>query len=75
MSNLILETKNLSKKFGKQLIVDSVSLKIKRNSIYGILGQNGAGKTTILKMIMGLLKPTGLRVKLGDMNILQKSAH
>ena len=53
MSNLILETKNLSKKFGKQLIVDSVSLKIKRNSIYGILGQNGAGKTTILKMIMG----------------------
>ena len=41
MSNLILETKNLSKKFGKQLIVDSVSLKIKRNSIYGILGQNG----------------------------------
>ena len=59
MSNLILETKNLSKKFGKQLIVDSVSLKIKRNSIYGILGQNGAGKTTILKMIMGLLKPTG----------------
>ena len=58
MSNLILETKNLSKKFGKQLIVDSVSLKIKRNSIYGILGQNGAGKTTILKMIMGLLKPT-----------------
>lgn len=58
MSDLILETKALSKKFGKQYAVDNVSLKIKRNTIYGLLGPNGAGKTTTLKMIMGLLRPT-----------------
>lgn len=58
MSDWILETKALSKKFGKQYAVDHVSLKIKRNTIYGLLGPNGAGKTTTLKMIMGLLRPT-----------------
>lgn len=58
MSDLILETKTLSKKFGNQYAVDNVSLKIKRNTIYGLLGPNGAGKTTILKMITGLLRPT-----------------
>ncbi|EGO2802150.1 lantibiotic protection ABC transporter ATP-binding protein [Enterococcus faecalis] len=58
MNGLILETKNLSKKFGKQSAVNKVSLQIKRNSVYGLLGPNGAGKTTSLKMIIGLLRPT-----------------
>lgn len=58
MHDLILETKGLSKQFGKQLAVNEVSLQIKRNSVYGLLGPNGAGKTTTLKMIVGLLRPT-----------------
>ncbi|GAB6085016.1 lantibiotic protection ABC transporter ATP-binding protein [Alkaliphilus crotonatoxidans] len=58
MNDLILETNNLSKQFGKQLAVNEVSIQIKRNSIYGLLGPNGAGKTTTLKMIIGLLRPT-----------------
>lgn len=58
MNDFILETKDLSKKFGNQTAVDNISLKIKYNSSYGLLGQNGAGKTTILKMIVELLKPT-----------------
>ena len=57
--DLILETKDLSKQFGKQTAVHKVSLQIRRNSIYGLLGPNGAGKTTTLKMIVGLLRPTG----------------
>lgn len=58
MNDLMLETNNLSKQFGKQLAVNEVSIQIKRNSIYGLLGPNGAGKTTTLKMIIGLLRPT-----------------
>lgn len=58
MEDLILETKNLSKKYGAQTAVNDVSLKIVRNSIYGLLGPNGAGKSTTLKMIVGFLRPT-----------------
>lgn len=58
MENLILETTNLTKKYGQQLAVNDISLQIKRNSIYGLLGPNGAGKSTTLKLIVGLLHPT-----------------
>lgn len=58
MDKLILETKNLTKSFGKQKAVDSISLKIKENSIYGLLGPNGAGKSTTLKMITGMIHKT-----------------
>ena len=58
MRDLILETKNLSKKYGQQMAVENISLQIKRNTIYGLLGPNGAGKSTILKMIRGLMRPT-----------------
>lgn len=59
MKDLILETKNLSKQYGSQMAVRSVSLQIERGSIYGLLGPNGAGKSTTLKMLVGLLRPTG----------------
>ena len=42
MENLILETQNLCKEFGSQKAVDNISLQIKRNSIYGLLGPKGA---------------------------------
>lgn len=58
MDKLILETKNLTKTFGKQKAVNSISLKIKENSIYGLLGPNGAGKSTTLKMITGMIHKT-----------------
>ena len=58
MDKLILETKNLTKTFGKQKAVDSISLKIKEDSIYGLLGPNGAGKSTTLKMITGMIHKT-----------------
>lgn len=58
MDKLILETKNLTKTFGKQKAVDSISLNIKENSIYGLLGPNGAGKSTTLKMITGMIHKT-----------------
>ncbi len=55
---MILKTTNLTKRFKQQTAVNNVSLNIERNSVYGLLGANGAGKSTILKMISGILKPT-----------------
>lgn len=56
--DIILETTNLCKKFGKQTAVNDLSLQIERNSVYGLLGPNGAGKSTTLKMIVGMLRPS-----------------
>ncbi|PEP90434.1 bacitracin ABC transporter ATP-binding protein [Bacillus toyonensis] len=53
-----LETSDLTKIYNSTKIVDSVSLHLTKGEIYGLLGKNGAGKTTIIRMIMGLLKPT-----------------
>ena len=51
-------TENLTKKFGDFTAVDSISFDVKRGEIFGFLGANGAGKTTAMKMLCGLLKPT-----------------
>lgn len=56
MSDYILETRNLTKKFKNQTAVSNVSLAIRRNTIFGLLGPNGAGKSTTLKMITGIMK-------------------
>ena len=56
--DLLLKTEDLTKKFGKQFVVNSISINVKKNSIYGLVGPNGAGKSTTLKMLTGSLKPT-----------------
>ena len=53
----LLSTDCLTKKFKNQTAVDKVSLHIRKGEIYGLIGKNGAGKTTFLKMISGLSKP------------------
>ncbi|SFC25598.1 ABC-2 type transport system ATP-binding protein [Bacillus sp. 491mf] len=58
MSEMILETKNLCKTFQKQRVVQDISISVPKHSIYGLLGANGAGKSTTLKMITGMLAPT-----------------
>lgn len=59
MSEIILQTHELKKVYGKQVAVGGIDLKVERGAIYGLIGKNGAGKTTTLKMIGGLAKPTG----------------
>ena len=49
---------NLSKKYGKTLVVDDLNLSIRSGEIVGFLGLNGAGKTTTMRMLLGLIKPT-----------------
>ncbi|MGA3007148.1 MAG: ABC transporter ATP-binding protein [Opitutaceae bacterium] len=56
-SSLACETRGLQKRFGAQIAVDGLDLRVPRGLLYGFLGPNGAGKTTSLRMITGLLKP------------------
>lgn len=63
MDNFIIETLNLTKVYGEQTVVNKVNLHVKKGRIYGLLGRNGAGKTTIMKMIMGLTSITSGEVK------------
>lgn len=56
MNPLAIETRELSYHFGHQKVVDKLSLKIEKGSIYGFLGPNGAGKTTTIKLLLNLLK-------------------
>ena len=53
-----IETRGLGRKFGKFEAVKNVSLRVPRGTVFGLLGVNGAGKSTIIKMIMGHLRPT-----------------
>jgi ABC-2 type transport system ATP-binding protein len=58
MSELIIETKNLKKIYGDKAAVDGIDLAVERGSIHGFLGRNGSGKTTTIKMLLGLTHPT-----------------
>ena len=69
MKNYIIETKNLTKVYGEQTVVNSVNLHIEKGSIYGLLGRNGAGKTTIMKMKLGLTDISNGEVSVFNQNI------
>lgn len=63
MKNLVIETKQLTKVYGEQTAVHSINLHVEKGRIYGLLGRNGAGKTTIMKMILGLTSVTSGEVE------------
>ena len=58
MIGLAIDTHELTKKFDDKTVVDHISLQVKRGSVFGFLGANGSGKTTMIRMICGLLTPT-----------------
>ena len=63
-AELSIETRGLSKRFGHQLAVDGVDLAVPRGSVFGFLGPNGSGKTTTIRMMLGLAAATGGSVRL-----------
>jgi ABC-2 type transport system ATP-binding protein len=65
-----IAVEHLTKRFGKVLAVDDLSLQVFPKEIFGILGSNGAGKTTTLKVICGLLRPDGGRVEVAGIDVL-----
>ncbi len=58
MSDYVIETDHLTKKYNSQVSVDSLNLHVPKGKIYGLLGRNGAGKTTTMKLLLNLVKPT-----------------
>ena len=55
---VILKTKDLTKKYGDKVVVDNLNIEIKKGEIFGLLGPNGAGKSTTMNMICEVIKPT-----------------
>ena len=68
MSDMILETRNLTKKYKNMCALDNVSISLKKNHIYGFIGENGAGKSTFMKIVSGLIFPTS-----GDYSLMGES--
>lgn len=67
MSNQIVRTFGLSKRYGDSLSVSNLDMTVSEGKIYGFLGPNGAGKSTTLKMLLGLVRPSG-----GEIDIFGK---
>jgi len=58
MTDIVLETQSLTKYYGNQLALDHLDVQIPRGCVCGFIGRNGAGKTTAIKLFLGLLNPT-----------------
>ena len=64
-----IETRDLTRRFGRRLAVDAVSMTVPDKAVYGFLGRNGAGKTTTLKMLLGLIRPSGGTAFVGGVDV------
>lgn len=64
MGEYVLRTRNISKKYGATYALENVSIEIKRGQIYGLIGLNGAGKTTFMRAVTGLVTLSGGEVEL-----------
>ena len=62
---MILESKELTKKFGSVTAVDNVALALEEGHIYAMLGPNGSGKSTLARLIMGIEQPDSGEIKIG----------
>ena len=71
--NYIIETKNLTKQYGSQKSVADLNIHVQRGRIYGLLGRNGAGKTTVFNLLTGVYKPTEGIIRLDGQDITGKS--
>ena len=69
----MLESKELTKVFGSKTAVDHVNLKLEKGHVCAMLGPNGSGKTTWMKMAAGLIKPTSGKIYIDGQDIYDKS--
>lgn len=68
-----IEVKDLTKKFGKFTAVNNISFNVKQGEIFGFLGANGAGKSTTIRMLIGILEPTSGDATVGGYSIMNQS--
>jgi ABC-2 type transport system ATP-binding protein len=69
----MVETHDITKEYDNFTAVNSVNLKIPRNSVYGVLGPNGAGKTTLISMLCTILRPTSGNAIVNGYDILKNA--
>jgi ABC-2 type transport system ATP-binding protein len=72
MSNPVIITEALTKKYGNHVAVDHVDLVVEEGEVFGLLGPNGAGKTTTILMLLGLTEPTSGRASVGGFDPLRR---
>ena len=75
MNHSILTVHNLSKSFGKFLVIDGLNLDFKQGMVTFVMGPNGAGKTTLINLVTALLKPDSGKIFFKDQNITGLSSH
>ena len=68
MEEIILKTKDLTKKYQSKVVVDSLNIEIRKGEIFGLLGPNGAGKSTTMNMICSIVRPTAGSIELCGKN-------
>jgi len=71
-SDITLSARNLTRRFGDQLVIRDVSLQLKRGEVLGLLGHNGAGKTTTLQMLTGCLTPDSGGIEICGIDLLRQ---
>jgi ABC-2 type transport system ATP-binding protein len=71
-SNVIISTSRLTKAFGRLIAVNDLHLQIMRGDVFGFLGPNGSGKTTTMRMLLGLIRPTAGRAVIFGMDTAQQ---
>ena len=69
----VLEVKELTKSFGQIKAVDHVSFSVPEGSVFGLIGRNGAGKTTALRMLCGLSTPTSGKATVAGFNVYKET--
>ena len=67
----MIEIKNISKKYGKTLILDNISFNIEKGDCIGIVGRNGVGKSTLLSILSGTGKPDSGEFIINNKNVFQ----
>jgi branched-chain amino acid transport system ATP-binding protein len=75
MSEVLLELKNVTMKFGGVTALNDVSVQVKKGEILALIGPNGAGKTTIFNVITGVYKPTSGEITLNGQSVIGKKRH
>ena len=69
----VIRAEGLTKRFGRLVAVQDVTLEISRGSIFGFLGPNGSGKSTVIRMLCGLLQPTAGRAELDGLDVVKET--
>ena len=69
-----VETSELTKRYGRLLALDALTLRVERGEVFGFLGPNGAGKTTTIRLLLGLIAPSGGTARVLDSDVTQGAA-